>query len=80
MGRIKDDGGYELRIPLNIKSFTLYFLFIIFVFFTAYIYCPGSYLCNEDLTSNVSKCVKMEEVCDGSEGCPGGDDETMCRK
>ncbi|XP_072016513.1 uncharacterized protein [Amphiura filiformis] len=44
----------------------------------AYITCPGSYLCDEVPDVNISKCVTMDEVCDGQIGCPGGDDEIKC--
>ncbi|XP_072017018.1 uncharacterized protein [Amphiura filiformis] len=44
----------------------------------AYVTCPGSYLCDEVPDVNISKCVTMDEVCDGQIGCPGGDDETEC--
>ena len=45
---------------------------------SAYIYCPGSYLCGKVPGVNISRCVLMEDVCDGRMGCPGGDDETQC--
>ena len=48
------------------------------LFISAYITCPGSYLCDKVPNVNISKCVTKEEVCDGSIGCPGGDDETKC--
>ncbi|XP_072046373.1 uncharacterized protein [Amphiura filiformis] len=44
----------------------------------AYIHCPGSYLCDKAPDVNISKCVTMDEVCDGEIECPGGDDETFC--
>ena len=47
-------------------------------FYSAYIHCPGSYLCDKVPDVNISKCVTLEEVCDGEVGCPGGDDETLC--
>ena len=47
---------------------------------TAYIHCPGSYLCDKVPHMNISKCVTMDEVCDGEDACPGGDDEIRCGK
>ncbi|XP_072016509.1 cubilin-like [Amphiura filiformis] len=44
----------------------------------ANIKCPGSHLCDEVPGVNISKCVTMEDVCDGQIGCPGGDDEIQC--
>ena len=37
-------------------------------------------MCDNLPNVNISKCVTMEEVCDGEMGCPGGDDETLCGK
>ena len=51
---------------------------LVTLFFPAYITCPGSYLCDESESSEVRMCVPMDEVCDGVEQCPLGDDETEC--
>ena len=48
--------------------------------FAGKIICPGSYPCEEMIGVNVSKCINMEEVCDGDYDCPSGDDETHCSK
>ncbi|XP_072018381.1 uncharacterized protein [Amphiura filiformis] len=45
----------------------------------ANITCPGSYPCDKARPDmNITKCVTMEEVCDGERGCPEGDDEIEC--
>ncbi len=45
---------------------------------TAYVACPGSYLCVETEEIEHQMCVSYSVVCDGSMDCAAGDDETSC--
>ena len=49
-------------------------------YFTAYIQCPGSYLCDRTEDVAIRSCVLIEQVCDGYRDCPAGDDEVQCGK